>query len=322
MGKMKKLTCLFCLLSSFVFSVPIRQEIQIDQEESLVYYLDPSTSNHEHPIMIVIEGSYDDEVGPQSILRLHRKMIDSLQNFDISVVMMERRGVDGEEIDEDVFHQFNTPSQRLSDHLILINHLSQHPPSNWNGQFIVLGGSEGGPISIKLAHKIHPLACVALVGCGSTSFKDYIWKVIQLTQLSAPWWDRFVSNWWYELPANLVEFEQRCEMMKANPSPQKKWFGQTFLYWADALEQTEYKEFLELKCPAFVVAGSHDVECSSTDTLMEMAKQNHQDVSYLRIEGMGHDVLAPQWGVIDKVLDLMQDKKLLQPKPVMSSDCS
>lgn len=94
--------------------------------------------------------------------------------------------------------------------------------------------------------------------------------------------------------------------MKANPDPTKFWFGQTYHYWADALDQTEESEFLQLTCPVLVVTGTEDIECASTDRLIDKARRNSQDVTYLRIEGMGHQVLDPQWNVLDAICTFVQ----------------
>ena len=93
--------------------------------------------------------------------------------------------------------------------------------------------------------------------------------------------------------------------MKENSDPTQFWFGQTYRYWADALDQSEFHESLHLPCPLLVIAGSKDIQCSSTDRLIEQAKQNNLDVAYLRIEGMNHDALNPQWNVIPQVIDFI-----------------
>ena len=51
-----------------------------------------------------------------------------------------------------------------------------------------------------------------------------------------------------------------------------------------------------------VVAGSEDVECESTDRLIAEARSQKQKVTYLRIEGMAHNVSNPQFNVMSQVL--------------------
>ncbi len=290
---MKKYLFFLILITQVLTAAPTRNEFEIEGNR-LTYYLECPSVTDSYPLMLVLEGSFVEELGPQSILRLHDALGQSLLDSGLGMMTMERRGVDGTHIDIDLFHRFNTPSQRLSDHLQLIELLKAHPPPNWNGKLIILGGSEGGPVAIKLANATNPAAIIALVGCGDQTFAEYFWQVLQTI---SPEDKRSAA-----LPEDRVSYEARIEMMKANPDPTRFWAGQSFLYWADALGQSEYREFLGLKCPAFVVTGSEDIGCDSTDGLIAMARESGKDVTYLRIEGMGHDVLDPQWEVLPQIL--------------------
>ncbi len=306
----KKYLFFLILMTGSLSAAPIRHEFEVG-ESSLTYYIESPNTIRSYSLMVVLEGSFVEELGPQSIVRLHDKLAQSLLDSSIGMVTMERRGVDGELVDADLFHRYNTPSQRLSDHIQLIQHLKARPPQNWNGELIILGGSEGGPIAIKLASTTDPEACIVLVGCGDQTFAEYIWQVIQ----SIP------SE--YKPVENRAAFEAQIEMMKTNPDPTRFWFGQSFLYWADALDQTEYKEFLSLNCPVCVIAGSEDIECASTDRLIAMARQREQDVTYLRIEGMGHMALDPQWDVMRQVLKWLDAiPKMTQKLGIWQGGCA
>ncbi len=288
---------LLLLFSCSLFGDPARHEIVSD--ETLIYYLEvPSEGTY--PLIIAVEGSYVDEVGPQSVLRLQNKLSDVFVNAGFALLTMERRGIDGTKVDPASFHLFNTPSQRLKDHLQLVNHLRENPPPNWNGKLVILGGSEGGPITIKLSHQVNPSACVVLVGCDDLTFKEYIWTTIQTLNTDPD----------AELPSDRAAYEAQVEIMKNDPDPQKIWFGQTYLYWSDALDQSSYHEFLDLKCPAFVVTGSKDIECAATDRLIEKARQKNQNVTYLRVEGMEHNALDPKWNVLEHIQNFLRDNTL------------
>ena len=297
---MKYFSFLFFLVFP-IFASPIRYALPLENGSSLICYIETPQAHISYPLVILIEGSHVQEQGPQSVLRIHNKFAEAILKANCGLITVERRGADGDHIDSSIYHRFNMPSQRLEDHLRLMTHIRGTFPEGWNGQFVIIGGSEGGPIAIKLAYATDPSACIALVGCGDQSFKEYIWNFIQFMQASGvP-----LSN---ELPADRAAYEALCEMMKANPDPNQWWLGQTFLYWADALDQTEEREFLGLKCPVLVVAGSEDLECPSTDRLIEKACQNNQDVTYLRIKGMGHNVLDPEWQIMEKIQQFIHDK--------------
>ncbi|MCB1117275.1 MAG: alpha/beta hydrolase [Chlamydiia bacterium] len=301
--------CLLLLLISFsLFAEPIRYEMNL-QDEVISYYIDMPDVDGTVPLVLVIEGSYCADSGPQSILHLHEVMVSDFHGAAIGVATIERRGVDGhDKINVEKYHAFNTPTQRLLDHLKFVEHLQARPPERWNGQLFILGGSEGGPIAIKLAHSVNPAACVVLVGCGDQTFKEYIWHTLQ----SAPFWKRVWVTCIGDMPFTRASYEARVARMKSNPTPEKFWYGQTYRYWADALDQFEMDAFLQLKCPVFVVTGTQDIECPSTDRLIARAKAQGQDVTYLRVEGMAHGVLDSKWNVMPKILDFFIANKTMQ----------
>lgn len=256
-----------------------------------------------YPILIAIEGSYNQEFGPESVLRLHHKLSGQFLSAGMGLITMERRGIQDEKIDPSTFHRYNIPSQRLSDHVELVDWLFSHPPENWNRQLFILGGSEGGPIAIKLSHLRPPSACIVIVGCGNQTFQDYIWQTIEKIRSSCSFWKVALLNWWYEFPSDRESYDRWCDVMRENPTPDRWWFGQTYAYWADALSQGEAEEFLGLQCPVLVVSGTQDIECPSTDELVSRALNNRQNVTYLRMNQMDHNALAPQWRVMEQVLE-------------------
>ena len=258
------------------------------------FYLELPKQKDSYPLLIALEGSIVQEDGPSSVLRLQRILAPVFLNHGIGVVMMERRGAYKRGIDPDRFHQFNFPSQRLADHIKLVQHLREHPPKGWDGRLFILGGSEGGPIAIKLSHAVKPDACIALIGCGDQLFKEYIWTH-QLKQ---------------GVFSDRKDYEEQIEKMKKDPDPKKWWYGQTYRYWADALDQSESKEALELECPFLVVAGSEDHEVASTDRLVQKAREQKKDITYLRIEGMEHDALNPKWNVLNQIVTFLENHEL------------
>jgi len=299
------------LMINRIYAEPIRYECPID-DHIAVYYIEEPRTVESYPLIFLIEGSYCQKNGPQSVMRLHKIYADSFLKKGIGVLCMERRGAgrgaDGSSIDVDSFHYYNTPSQRLADHIYLLKKLHQEPPPNWNGKLIILGGSEGGPLAVKLSYAVNPAACIILVGCGDQPFKEYIWETIKVTYKQSGWWQRLVLAWKYRLPSNRKEYEKLIATMKKNPDHRRWWFGQTYRYWADALEQTEAKEFLSLRCPMLVITGTEDIESASTDRLIEKVNHSEQDVTYLRIDGMGHDVMSPEWGVMDTLIAFIEKK--------------
>ena len=298
---MKIYLLLIIIFFNSLFAIPLRQELST-KDNSYIYYIDFPNNFEKFPIILAIEGSYNDRIGPQSVLRLHKNLAPEILKNNIGLMLLEKRGIDGNDVNINIFHQFNTTSQRLLDHIHFIKEFKKNPPNNWNGDLIILGGSEGGPIAIKLAHKITPNTCIAIVGCGDLSVKEYIWKEIQKIYASSSIWEKPIIKWIYQLPSTRTKYDILCDKIKNNPDTQKKWFGQTFLYWSDCFDQSEDQEFLSLKCPSLIISGEQDIECFSTKRLIKKAKENKQNVTHICIKKMGHNALNPKWGVLKNVL--------------------
>jgi esterase/lipase len=270
------------------------------------------------PLILQVDGSYVHHEKPGSVRRFTSTL--GFNQVGFGVICMERRGVDGEEVDIDKYHEYNTPSQRIHDHRTLVEHLRKNKSrlKNWDGRIFVLGTSEGAPIAIKLADHLTLDACVAVVAGGDISFQDFIWQHIQayfhndsrtslrnfsqeflgfnLTHYCNDWVVKklmYFICWYQNIPTTEKEYETICAMIRQNPTSKVFWYGQTHKYWDDALGQTEKDEFLRLRCPILVVYGSKDVHCESTERLIKLAR-NDQEVTALRLEGSGHNISDPR----------------------------
>jgi len=117
----------FCIIPLFPSNNSPKQPENIDDskqhiDENLLFYCFPPKTDL-RPILIVVEGSYVHQEGPQSIIRLHEHFSKVVNEVDFGLVLMERRGISNTSVDKDIYHKFNTPSQRLDDHLKVVNFL-------------------------------------------------------------------------------------------------------------------------------------------------------------------------------------------------------
>ena len=151
-----------------------QEQFSVDGEK-ISYFAGFPQGEDSFPILIHISGSYSHSIGPESVS--DEKDFLGIAKMGFGVIALERRGVvHGKDIDTEKYHYFNTPVQRLSDHLSFVEFLKENPPKNWNGHILVFGISEGGPIAVKLADKIKAQACITAVGCSEQTFKEFIWK--------------------------------------------------------------------------------------------------------------------------------------------------
>jgi serine-type D-Ala-D-Ala carboxypeptidase/endopeptidase len=313
-------------------NINFRQEQFSVDEGRISYFAGFPQDESTFPILIHISGSYSHTAGPESVN--DGKDLLGIAKMGFGVITLERRGVaHGKDIDTEEYHYFNTPSQRLSDHLSFVKFLKENPPKNWDGKIIVFGVSEGGPIAVKLADKIKAQACITAVGCSEQTFKEFIWKHINDNFFPTPsgmgnfqkniinylnvdmakgynqWiienimsfqWTiktiMSVTRWCQDIPTTRAEYEKICHKMKNNPTHKKFWYGQTYKYWSASLNRSIKEDFLRLECPVLVIFGSHDVEHPSTEKLLNLAEEKgKENINWLRVDGAGHNVFHPKF---------------------------
>jgi pimeloyl-ACP methyl ester carboxylesterase len=270
------------------FTVP-RQE----NEPAIVYYI--SKPDHEsYPIAIVCTGSTTQD-SISSIIHFHRYFLQEFLDLGIGVLSIEQWGVDGDSIDAQEFMHHYTRSQRLKDHCAVINHLISHPPIGWNGKFIFLGVSEGGPLvtSLTAEFQAQTIATINWCGAGDWNWADELWAFIQDMRKNGPWyiklWD-FMPRWMPcapDVPRSRQEFDARMQQTLAHPCPTQEFLGMTHLYHADALTYP-MPAYEKIKTPFLVVAGSQDSIIDSCDDFVRKAQEARVPITYTRVPGMDH----------------------------------
>lgn len=307
----KHILLLFILQTTLVTHAT-RHELTIGNEPLVYYTHFPDT--HSFPILIILDGSYSADKGPESVQHFDSWLIPPFVQKDIGIMILERRGVDGpEQINHHIYHQYNTPSQRLSDHLLIIQRLQANPPTNWNQQLFIAGGSEGSLLAVKLADHVKADACIAMTGCGDQSMQALIWQHIQTIYhyhlQHAPWWKKllsYMSHWYQSIPTTQEDYERHCQYMKDHPSPKHFWYGQSYRYWADALDQTEEEAFMRLRCSTLVVSGGRDIEYPSTVRLFDKHHPTH--IEHLCLAEAGHDVLHPKYELLPTLINFLRQQ--------------
>lgn len=118
-----------------------------DVPEIVYYFSRPGGTTF--PIAILCGGS-SDLSNIASIIHFHRYFLQECTDLGLAVITHEQWGVDGNKIDKNEWISHYTRSQRLQDHREVIDELLLNPPAGWNGNFVFIGVSEGGPIGKPL----------------------------------------------------------------------------------------------------------------------------------------------------------------------------
>ncbi len=260
----------------------------------IVYYVSKPKVSFRCPIAILIGGSTSrDAIG--SIVHVHRYFLQEFLSLPCAIITVEQWGVDGNRIDETLFLKHYTRSQRLKDHRVVIENLLSNPPAWWNGKFILVGVSEGGPLVTKLTeyYAEHVAATVNWCGSGDYSWLVELWEFIGDMRKNAPWWMRLwdrMPSWMpfsFGIPKSFDAYSSLMQQISQDPTSEKFFMGMTYLYHADALAWPE-NEYAKLTKPFLVVAGTRDSIIDSCDSFVEKAKAAGADTTYMRVEGMDH----------------------------------
>ena len=273
----------------------------------IIYYFSKPPSRSNYPITLFCGGSSTKE-NAGSIIHVHRYFLEEFLSLGSAVITVEQWGVDGPDIARDIFMAHYTRTQRLQDHQQTINHLKNKPPHGWNGQFVLVGVSEGGPLVTKLTEENQDtvVATMNWSGAGDFSWRDELWAFIQAIE-GPP----------IEGAQTREEFDTRFNnLLLEPPAPGKEFFGMSYLYHTDASTYPPC-QYGVIKTPFLVIAGAQDSLIHSADAFVNKAKEAGMDITYMRVEDMGHlvrkrlDIVGNALEWLQSILERAAEKKAL-----------
>ena len=261
-------------------------------------YLSPPTGSKTFPIAILCQGSYSEQCTTQSVYPFHQIIARFFNEAGIGVLSIEKRGVDRDSFDANIFHEYNVIKNRIDDYKQVLEALRNNTMSGWNSQLIFIGTSEGGWIAPRLAHSApETIAVLIFGGAGAWKFKDEI--TLLLKKNSSPLSEK--------------EIELQFKTMTEDPSPQKFWLSQTYKFWAQALDLSNRDDIINLSCPVYLSIGSNDDVIESSDELWKLVqKKKKSNITYARYEGLSHNMLDDRYTVFPDAIkwigNILQNK--------------
>ena len=285
--------CNYQIPESSRYTIP-RIGPRIDNTVPDIIYYFTQPKNDGFPIAILCTGSTTQD-SISSVIHFHRYFLQEFLDLGIAVLTVEQWGVDGNNYNQKEFMDHYTRSQRLNDHRALIDYLQLHPHAGWNGEIILLGVSEGGPIVTKLTQEYPDitLATVNWSGAGDWLWREDLWPFIKGIRSHVPWWFKILDalpNWIpgaTGIPKTRVEYDAYMDKTIANPVTDKYFMGMTYAYHADALQWPEVN-YEKIRTPFLVVSGALDSFIESSDAFVSKALLVHVPVTYMRINDMDH----------------------------------
>lgn len=302
------------------YNIPSNIRFTIEREEDclpIVYYFSlPEKTDGAYPILLLCEGSSSKgDLG--SVFFIREYFSDRVSALNVGYLTIEKWGIDGDQINEVEFWNHYCRSQRLKDHLQVINHFNKNPPQGWNGQFIFIGVSEGGPLVTDLSINCpNTLATINWVGAGDWGWADELWQFFDHWKQNSFWirlydalprWLPFSSD----IPASRAEYDILVQEIIENPTPNQWMGGMTYFYHADAFTKAPVA-YSKIQTPFLVVKGTEDSDIASCDQFVEKAEKAGVPITYLRIDGMDH-WLRKRTDVIDQSFDWLKRQLLHQP---------
>lgn len=281
-----------------------------NNESSIVYYFSPPDSiDKSYPILVLCEGSTSKgDIG--SVFFIRNYFVERVEPLRVGYLTVEQWGVDGNQINEEEFWTHYTRSQRLKDHMQVIHHLEEHPPAGWNGAFIFVGVSEGGPLVTDLSIMCpNTIATINWSGAGDWNWADELWQFFDHWKKNSFWiklydaiprWIPFSSD----IPSTRWEFDALVQEIIANPTPDLRMGGMTYLYHADAF-QTPSTDYNKIKTPFLVVAGAEDSIIDSCDQFVQKGMDAGAPITYFRVDGMDH-YIRKRPDIIDKSFEWLR----------------
>jgi len=291
-------------------SIRFTIERENNNESSIVYYFSsPNAVDESYPILVLCEGSTS-KSDIESVFFIRNYFVERVEPLQIGYLTVEQWGVDGNQIDEEEFWTHYTRSQRLKDHMQVIHHLEEHPPAGWNGEFIFVGVSEGGPLVTNLSIMCpNTIATINWSGAGDWDWADELWQFFDHWKRNSFWIRLYdaVPRWVpfsLDIPSTRLEFDALVQEIIANPTPDLRMGGMTYLYHADAF-QTPPIDYSKIKTPFLVVAGAEDSIIDSCDQFVQKGMDAGAPITYFRVDGMDHYV-RKRPDIIDKSFEWLK----------------
>lgn len=245
-----------------------------------------------YPIAILCGGSSDKE-HLSSIIHFHRYFLQECEDLGLAVVTVEQWGIDGGEIDKEEFIAHYTRSQRLSDHIDVIEHLKANPFEGWNGKFIFIGVSEGGPLvtSLSTEYSTTTIATINWSGAGVRPWREELWVFLQQLVEIDPECPHSVPlgecEMCFELITTREKYDALMDFIMRNPTSEEFFMNMSYLYHTDA-QAYPCCNFGDLSSPYLVVSGALDTIIDSSDEFVAKANAAGAPITYMRVPDMDH----------------------------------
>ena len=271
-------------------------------------------------LVVIMQGSGCESITKSGSLKLTRLVFS-----DFAALTVEKYGVtqgdDGVEKDGELvcpleYYASNTNSQRVVDYVTILNSLSS--AQWWNGQLVIIGGSEGGDIAARVSAQVHPQAVVMISSGGGITFAE----VVQVTIRGEMERNEVPREQWPDL-------EGIFSRARANPQSAQVEGGYSYKYWADSIDRRTVDDMLKIAAPMLLIQGTADTSLPLYDAraavdIFTGAKRGN--LTYWEKAGYSHGMVDA--GGTNRLEEVLQEarfwvqSKLALDKPALAAVAS
>ncbi len=300
-----------CCLTPLILQANLIEPFKVSRADgsTLVGYMTLPENRESYPIAFILHGSQC-----ESVRVWHEDFNMLAYSFGAALVTLEKQGIySPDDFDMNEYDSTNSFDNRLNDHLLFIQKLRNHEIlPHWNGNIILIGGSEGGRLAISLSAQIPEVKATGLFTCGGglhtteelkIAFKKFLISMGEPEE---------------EIREMMLLLEDKIQEMLAEPVGDKYFMTCTYKWWASHLTRHYLDELLQIEHPIFYAHGSADqvIPVESADVIAHTFKAVGKDnLVYMRLEDYDHDMRVFPHHVVLSMFEMFEALKPTLFKP-------
>ena len=282
MGKLFFLVLTFCI-SNDLWAAPDVYQVGRQDGSSITLYVSPPPGVATYGVTLMVQGSGCASAFQNAVAMGAIVFPDGTATARLDV---EKYGIQKDATTcPAAFLEHNTVTERIQDHLIVLNWLRRQ--SWWNHKLFIVGGSEGGIESASLAVLIPETVKAGLMSSplGSTMAKS--WLNVNEHQLQKE------GKTPHEIRNALQRIQKQFQIMRENPTWKKSWQGltNTYKWWADILDYQTAQLLLQTDVPIIFFQGDNDQESDvncARELVTKFSASGKNNLTYIERPGEDH----------------------------------
>ncbi|WP_196778821.1 hypothetical protein [Lysobacter silvisoli] len=230
-------------------------------------------------LIVAMQGSGCEPASEGAAIEAVRAAFSGLAVVTVDKYGVEPRPAVKTEECSAAFYRHHTLSQRVADYRQVVDSLRGAPW--WNGDLLLLGGSEGGAIAAQLAGPLRAQTAIIISTGGGARFGDMFRSLLvdQMNQLDMP-------------AAQRPDIDAAFDHARQNPDSTQVWMSASFKFWADALSGiAPVESMLKADTQFLLIQGGRDaapIVQAARAASDAYAKAGRCELTYWEFPGLDH----------------------------------